>query len=301
MVRSLALLLLLAGCDVVLGLDIEAGPPVCGPYGEPQALVFDSRLEDPHDFSVDGTGIRGMVSARRTNAQNITWTGPHAIKPAVDGMWIPDDVRDRPNLNSLSGAHMVTTLDGKDQMVGWIEKPRTPAIFEYTFQTTAWGMVPGPVDPFIAESTRAGNVIEIKYSVASQKWAVLIEIAQVTGQRNNLRINQLDPSSSWQLTSQATLLEMNPLKLNPNGGVLTGDHEKLLYSARVGKNMHSELFASLREDDKFAHGPELIIKGVASDADLTEPWINADCSTVYFRSGEVTWMASLVDDTGSSP
>ena len=118
---------------------------------------------------------------------------------------------------------------------------------------------------------------------------------------NNLRINQLGTSGGWELTSQASLLESNPIKLSPNGGVLTTDREKLVYSATVGKNTRSELFSSFRIDDKFAHGPNVVIQGVKSDADLTEPWINSDCSTLYFRRDGVTWMATAVDDSGTPP
>lgn len=301
MFRALGLALLLSGCDVVLGLDIITEPPVCGPYGEPVEVVFDARLQNPYDFSIDATGVRGMVNARRTNAANMTWTGPHAIVPDANGVWVPDDARDRPNLDSLSGAHMVTTLAGNAQAIGWIEKPRTPAIFEYQFQTTAWSMVPGFVDPFIAESTRAGNVVEIRAGALSQKWAVLIEISQMLGEPNNLRINQLDPQSSWQLTSQATPLEQSPLEINPNGGVLTADREKLVYSARLGTNEHSEVFASARDRGKYDPGVKVRIEGVDGNADLTEPWVNADCSTLYFRRANATWMATAVDDPASEP
>ena len=299
--RAVGLALLLTGCDQALGLEREVPPAVCGPFAEPVALVFDPQLGEPHDVSVDGTGLRGMVNARRTNAQMVTWTGPHAITRDAFGVWVPDDVRDRPNLDTLDGAHVVTTLAAGPRAIGWIEKPRTPAIFEYEFQGTAWSMVPAFVDPFIAESTRAGNLIEVAFGGASLKWAVLIEIAQVAGERNNLRINQLAPGGSWQLTSQATPIETDPLKINPNGGVLTADHNKLVYAAKVGNAAHSELFASPRIGDKFAHGPELRIEGVDSDADLTEPWINGDCRVLYFRRDGATWMATAVDDPGAGP
>lgn len=262
--------------------------------------MFDPQLIGAHDFSVDNAG-RGMVTARRTNAQGVIWTGPHAITADANGVWIPDDVRDRPNLDDLDGAHMVTTIVGDAHAVGWIEKPRTPGIFEYNFQTTAWGMVPGFVDPFIAESTRAGNVIELVAGALTQKWAVVIEISQVIGEPNNLRINQLDPGSSWRVTSEATPLEQSTLKINPNGGVLTGDRKALVYTAQLGDTAYSQMFVSRRVRGKFAPGAEVSIEGVAGDADLTEPWINADCTTLYFRRADTTWMATAVDDAGAAP
>jgi hypothetical protein len=73
-----------------------------------------------------------------------------------------------------------------------------------------------------------------------------------------------------------------------------------VYSAQIGKEKESRLFASRRTLDEFPAGVELIIDGMDSDSDFTEPWINADCTTLYFRQGETTWMATTaVDDAAS--
>jgi hypothetical protein len=82
---------------------------------------------------------------------------------------------------------------------------------------------------------------------------------------------------------------------------MTADHKKLVYAARVGDNDFSRLYASERIRDEFAPGSELEIEGVEADASLTQPWINADCSALYFRRDTTTWMAMAVDDSASGP
>ena len=117
-----------------------------------------------------------------------------------------------------------------------------------------------------------------------------------------MRIFQLFPNRfDWELTAQADPLKTSRMKVNPNGGVMTADHNRLVYSAKVGTSSNSRLFASERIRDEFSPGPELRIEGVDGDADLTEPWINGDCSALYFRRDNVTWMAAAVDDSRSAP
>ena len=60
-------------------------------------------------------------------------------------------------------------------------------------------------------------------------------------------------------------------------------------------------FAPARIKDQISPGPELIIDGVEGDADLTEPWINADCTALYFGRSGKSWMALTVDDPTSGP
>jgi hypothetical protein len=117
-----------------------------------------------------------------------------------------------------------------------------------------------------------------------------------------MRIFQLFPNqTSWELTAQADPLKTSKAKLNPSAGVMTADHEKLIYAAKLGTGTVSRLFASQRARDEFVHGPELRIEGVDGDADLTEPWVNPDCTMLYFRRDNVTWMAAAVDDSGTPP
>ena len=96
------------------------------------------------------------------------------------------------------------------------------------------------------------------------------------------------------VTGQATYLNTHRPPLDFDGGVMTADHEILVYTAKVGEEDMSRAFASRRERDTYSPGVELIIDDLSSDASITEPWINEDCTTLYFRESDRTWVAEAV-------
>jgi len=302
-VRVVGLLLLLVGCDQVLGFERDAPPPVCGPFGVPTLVPLHPELEDAHDFSVDSSGTRGLIFAKFMRPSG-RLTGVHAIK-LVNDMWRGDPTRDLGVISALDGAHITDDTTA----VGWINRESAggPALSEYQFSTTAvpqqWGgPTTGYIDPQRIDTSIAGNVIVLPAGTTLKlRFAVTVK-QSMTADPNTLRIFQLQPTrTDWELTAQADPLKSSRDKVNPNGAVLTADHGKLVYAAKVGSRAVSRLFASERIRDEFAPGPELMIEGVEGDADLTEPWINADCTAVYFLRDGKTWMATAVDVTGSAP
>jgi hypothetical protein len=81
-------------------------------------------------------------------------------------------------------------------------------------------------------------------------------------------------------------------ELLPTGAALTGDHEILVYSARLYGSTESHLFATAFSIMKgeFSVGAaigDLYRPGYSDD----QPWINADCSQIWFRRDNLTWTA----------
>jgi hypothetical protein len=289
----LLLLLALGGCDRVFGLDREMPPPVCGPFGPPEEVLFDPALVDVRDLSVEPDGMRGMVYANLGNLTTVpptlAWRGPHAVKKDGNGIWVQDIVRDRPVLDSFDGAH-VTRTGGA---IAWIDMPRGVMVNLLSF-STAWGQQAEVIEKETDRDVHIGNVIDLVVGPnLQQRFAV--EIRQPIGDitTGEIRIIQRIPTSStWMLTAQADPLNMAKPALDVNGGVMTADHDILLYTARVGSQKMSRAFATRRERDMFKPGVELIIDGVESDSGITEPWINHDCTQLYFRNNDKTWVTT---------
>lgn len=302
MARAVALVALLVGCDQAWQLERDE-PPLCGPFAAPTQVPFHAELVDAHDFSVDSSGTRGLIYAKYT-PRTANPTGVHAIK-LENGTWRIEPARNTGVIISLDGGH----ISENNMSVGWLTRESNggPGVSEYTFSMTAvppqWG---GPSSGFLdavrSDTSTAGNVIVLPYTaVATIRFAVTIKLSDSTDP-NTMRIFQLFPNRfEWELTAQADPMKTSKLKVNPNGGVLTADHNKLVYSARLGTGTTSRLYASGRLRDEFAPGPELRIEGVEGDEDLTEPWVNGDCTQLYFRRDNVTWMATAVDASGTPP
>ncbi|MBA3453640.1 MAG: hypothetical protein H0T42_11160 [Deltaproteobacteria bacterium] len=300
MLRWVVLLPLLVACDLALGLDSRVRNVVCGPYAEPTLVPFHDELVDAKDFSVDSSGLRGMIHAKFTGTQ--TRTGVHTIK-FVDPVWRLDPERDNGILPNLDGAH----ISESNMAVGWVTRKSLvqPSMHEYTFSTVStppqWGGGGGfAIDTVQADTSIAGNVVELPFGGSMIRFVVSVRVPEAG--TSSIRIFQLVPGKpTWELTGRADLLQFANEKLNPNGVVTTADHSKLVYSATLGTSTISRLFSTRSVDQRFDHGPELIIDGVEDEEDLREPWINADCSVLYFRRGDATWMATAVDAPASEP
>ena len=294
MSRRLLFVLALAGCDRVFGLERDMEPPVCGPFGPPEPVTFAQELGAVNDLSVDATGNRGMVYANLGNGVTTAWRGPHAVMRNGEGTWVQDKVRDKPVLNSLDGAHI--TADGNGAM-SWIESPRGVMANVLTFAGGAWSTVAQDVvERETDKDVHIGNVIDLPVGPGLiQRFAVEIRLPFDRLSPGELRIIQRIPTDSfWMVTGQATPLNTATPRLDLNGGVMTADHDILVYTAVVGKEKRSRIFASRRIRDTYHPGVELIIDGVDNDASITEPWINADCTQLYYREGDTTWVTNAL-------
>jgi hypothetical protein len=144
--------LLLVGCDLVWQLERNV-PPTCGPFGAPSLVPFHPELIEPRDFSVDNSGVRGLIYAQYPRASRPT--GVHAIKLEND-LWRADPMRDTGVLSSLDGGHIAEN----DFAVGWLfeEGGDRPEIREYQFFPAGWSPGgSGLLDPLQASRTRCGS------------------------------------------------------------------------------------------------------------------------------------------------
>lgn len=251
--------------------------------------MFHPALVDVRDLSVEPDGMRGMVYANLGNPPTGAWRGPHAVMKDANGVWVQDTVRDRPVLNSFDGAH-VTRTGGA---IAWIDMPRGVMVNLLSF-STAWGQEAEVIETQTDRDVHIGNVIDLAVGPGLQQ-RFAVEIRPPIGEiaTGEIRIIQRVPTSStWMLTAQADPLNTTTPPLDVNGGVMTADHEILLYTARVGSQKMSRAFATRRERDRYNPGVELIIDGVESDSGITEPWINADCTQLYFRNQDKTWVTT---------
>lgn len=293
MARRLILLLALGGCDMVFGLNRPDMPHVCGPYGVPEEVMFSPALVGAHDFSIDPSGLHGMVHANLGVGGLPAWDGPHAIIPDGNGVWIQDGARDKAVLNSFQGGH----LTASGQVVAWIDMPRGVMANLLMFGAGAWSQVTDVLDTQVADrDLHIGNVIDLDVgSGLVQRFAVEIRPPADFNSIGQIGIIQRVPGNAfWAQTTEVRDLNQADPKIDLNGGVLTADHEKLVYSGKRGSSPVSRIFASERTLDQFSPSAEIVIQGVHDDEELTEPWINADCTELYFRQGDTTWLTTAV-------
>ena len=293
----LVVLLAAGGCDRAFGLVREASPPICGPFGPPEEVLFSPALlaAGVHDFSVDATGQLGMVYANLPSVGLSAWRGPHAIKPGGDGVWIQDLARDKDVLDSLDGGHMQS--DGK--AVGWTDVPKGATLREYSFFAgpMKWTSSAEQIENTLTSSAHAGNTIATPDGI--RRWLVELLIPETAPFVNTLQIYERLATMPWQLTAQGNALRTTKPKLNINGAVMTMSHDRMVYTANVGdERVEGEvvyrIFAGERVDDIFEPGVELMIEDADSSVGFSEPWINEDCTTLYYRQSDATWKTTQV-------
>ena len=263
----------------------------------PEEVPFSAGLiaAGVRDFSVDATGTSGMAWANLKSGAIGAWRGPHAIKLDGNGVWIQDLARDKDVLNSLDGGHI--QYDGK--AVGWTDVPRGATLREYTFAPVRmkWASGAEQIENTLTSSAHAGNMIVSTDGFL--RTLVEILLPETAPFVNTLQIYQKLPTTSWSLTPQANALRTSKPKLNISGAVLTMAHDRMVYTANVGdEKIDGEpvyrIFAGERVDDVFEPGVELMIEGAPSAVGFDEPWINDDCTTLYYRQNDVTWKTTQV-------
>lgn len=287
-----AVILAAGGCDRVFGLVRETTTQLCGPYGTPEPVLFSGPLlaAGVHDFSVDATGQIGMAWANIGSGSTAPWRGPHAIELDANGVWVQDLAHDQPVLDSLDGGHI--QADGL--AIGWTDVPRGATLREYTFSTVANRWAPGvdQIESALTTSAHVGNVIVSDDGIL--RHLVEILIPDRAPFENTVQIYERLATMPWKLTAQANPFRLDET-LNVTGAVLTKAHDRIVYTGMVGDEMEARIFAGKRVRDQFELGGELEIMDVDSPVGFSEPWINADCTTLYFRRDEVTWQTTRMD------
>jgi hypothetical protein len=293
-----AVLLAAGGCDRAFGLVRDPTTMICGPYGVPEPVAFSEALlaAGVRDFSVDATGQLGMVWANLGSGTIGAWRGPHAIKLDGNGVWVQDLARDQQVLNSLDGAHI--QFDGS-MAIGWTDVPRGATLREYTFVDgpMKWAQGAEQIENVLTVSAHVGNTIATEDGIL--RHLVEILIPDRAPFENTVQIYEKFGGMPWALTPQGNLLRTAKPPLNINGAVLTMAHDRMVYTANAGnEKVDGELvyriYAGQRTRDQYEPGGEIDIDGIDSPFGFSEPWIDADCSTLYYRQDDVTWKTTMV-------
>ena len=271
----------------MLGTDyFDPTDALCGPYRAPAQVHFDPMLGQPTDFSVAADGIHGLVSATYNGL-----TGPTPI--LFDGsMWAPDPARNAGAIKLaavLSGGHMGTTGD----VYGWLDhnkSPDPPIVVQYVF-TGSWSAVVPNVDRSTILDLTTGNEVESDAG-GGAKTRYVVELRQdfAGALPAKLEILAASPTAPDAFAPSGFTDPINGVAgIAPTGGVLTANHEIFVYSAKLG-TVESHLFETPFSKFEFAAGSPIKQLGVAGKAD-DQPWINGDCSQIWFRRDGVTWTA----------
>ena len=287
-------LLVLVGCDDVLGINqFPSVTSLCGPYGPPTVVQFDPALQHPNDFSVGSDLIHGLVTA---NVGGVTGPTPIVFDDG-SATWKVDT---RPNVQKvlpmISGAHMGvnTAMTGNDDVYGWSlhDIIAQPEIRRYMYNGSQWVADAA----FLAESTTqdlmTGNEVETDAGggLVSRYLVEILAPKDGVG-RNSIDVLVATPGSGNFVTSGFVgPINTDPAMFDPRGGALTGDHERLVYATSVGDSTEVHLYEAALAREQFQPGnpiSSLDAPGVSDD----QPWINADCSTIWFRRNGMTLTA----------
>jgi hypothetical protein len=272
MLRLAVVCAMLSGCNVVFGVDRDVGPAVCGPYAVVDEVAFDPSLTDVRELSIDATGARAMVWAEYKQVP-----GPVALTLA-GGVWIPDAPRSS-GLEDRDGARLVWR---DDDLFSW----KGPDLDEYVFAGDRWSYWAGLIDAGTTDDKRPGNAIEVPIN-ASSVLRLLVETRIPLVGRSRIVIRSFAPfDTAWQPTDRLrALVEATP-PIAASLGLLTANGDRLLYAATVGDEHSSHLYASHVNGDggSFDPGERVQIDGIDDGAALTEPWINQDCSELWFNA-----------------
>lgn len=273
--RRAVLLTWLSGCQLVFGVD-EPAPAVCGPYAAPEEVAFSELLENPHELSVDATGQIAMVNATYMGAP-----GPVVLRREGDA-WVRDDERNM-GLEKVGGARLQA---GGTRAIAWSSEGTL--ITEYTLDPVMAGFVwTAVVGETIVDDTFdikvAGNLIDVEENGAPQRVLVLTRISLANDYKLEIR-RKLADSPLWDVTSALESFLSHSPRITPSLGLLTANGDRFVYAAAVGDDPVSHLYASPRNLDNTTYSPgqRVEIRGVGADVSVTEPWINADCSELYF-------------------
>jgi hypothetical protein len=295
-VRVVAVLLVLSGCDIVLQISpVEVIPPVCGPFGVPTPVLFAQRLLDGqvHDFSVDGTGTIGAAYVKLGGISKLT------MLAKTGDVWDVDPIAGR-NVG-LEDRQGHVNLNGELD-VAIVTMPGA-GVYHYIFGGTQWQQDTSPGNSVLDVDSMyellPGNEIDVfdpAINEVNYKRAVITKHpASGVGKNVLMIVFREAPFNSAHLWTEDRA-RMQPLNnvatVSPSQGVLTEDMTKLVYAAKTEASATSDLFVAEQSTDRTFDAGQYLDSLNTPDHDEDEPWIDATCSTIWFRRDGVTLMAN---------
>ena len=289
MVRA-ACLLLLGGCNLVLGLDtVPVQKQPCGPYTTLTPVTITGVTNATH-FSITPDGAIAMVVGRDASG---------VVRPVLltgsGTMWSPDPARQN-GLAALVGAHLAPqekqpdgngayTLDpASPAVMAWISHPLQAARYYYSTKTNTWAndiavgsfgdpdfdVIPGNA---VVNGNGSDTTLPNRHVPLTEHTTTAANTDQILLTANNL------PSYSLVASPTRTQpLDANALQFDQ--AVLTDDQQTLVYAAKTAGSF--DIFASAK-DSSFDVGAAVGGMVDTPDHDEVEPWIDGTCTKLYFR------------------
>lgn len=312
--RWLAVLLLCAStsaCDYVFVLDPDPAG-ACGPFGEPRPLAIDPALEQPQYFSARNV----------TPPMSPTYGAVYAQRAGVSRLWILEQGADELTWNLASGSRNSSLLDGTlggslgevefpvspspgvDRLLVWRGIPLRPFEARFIPQGYAIDNLPMIVDAEF--DIMVGNTVEVldvapNGDMSPQRKRVVVTKVPLNGMTKPAlvfadRIAPYNEEHVWIEDANRTMPINMDKKAMPGRGAITSDTRVLVYSVKYGNGTYDIYESEINETTR-QWGVGFPVRGKVNTADdEVDPWINGDCSTLYFSRSGTIYRADRVDE-----
>lgn len=283
--RLLFTLVALGGCQVVFGLDQVQPPPklACGPYAKPTPVMFDPTLVGAHDLSVLDDEMHGAVVI---DADNLSRTVPVALD--TTGTWIPEVGIATGGLSTLRGHRTAV-----DRILATDTSKGNAQIDVYTLSGAAWSAISPTVDGDSNYELYAGNERDVVSGTVQVYRRVTLVKRRTSTNRSQIVVTNLDmavDSTSFHEDVNRTALLNAQTDIQPTHAEMTDDRRTIVYAA-AATGETSDVFVTTFDDAQMAWPAGERIGTLNTSGIEDEPWINADCSRIWFRRDGVVYQA----------
>jgi hypothetical protein len=295
-VRLVLVLLVASGCDLVFSVNhVEPQEGACGPFLSVKPVTI-SGVTEPRGFSINADETLALVTGKDASDQ----TRPIVLMK-VGEEWQPDPMMQ----TGLSPGQKAATLAPSEPV---------PVGFTYPGDVLRPAMLLSTIPPggskaqlgryFWSGTTWAADTNQPEFSLSGYdvyggnvwtrvgatnpdvdrvRHTVLWMVTQDPSEGPNKIAITANTPPSFTLEDKARTVGFNSLGKRIGQAVMTEDRAKLVYSALSGTA--SDIFAVEQDTESrtFDEGGGLVGGMVNTDDNEVEPWINADCSKMYFR------------------
>jgi hypothetical protein len=283
MIQSLlqlsCLLVAMSGCDLVIGIDelAPAAPSACGPYGPPTPVAFDATLAGAHDLSVTDDGMFGAVV---TDADNIASTRP-IVADGLGG-WTIDPAFADPTLDRVRG-HRIA----QGEIVATSVDLSYHEVASFAWFAPVWQALPLLRDNnFELYAGNARDDGDARRLVAVRR--------RTTSAHNEIAVFDrnvsLDPTGAYHEDPDGPRVLNSVSSVQPTHAVLTADGRTIVYAASIDAG-EPDLYVTTYDDALPGWAPGQAITSLDTRGAEDEPWVNGDCSRIWFRRDGVVYQA----------
>lgn len=285
--RLLFALVALGGCTLVFNVEPLPGPGklACGPYGAPTPVAFSAALmtAGAHDLSVTGDGTLGAVVV---DVDNVPSTRPVMLDGSQT--WIDDPAGFASTLTGTRG-HRVAS----DTMLLTSAANSHHEVDTYKLAATGWAQIAPIVDSDPGFELYAGNESDNLQGTTVTYRRVLLVKRRTTTPHSLVVVTNFelatDPTSFHEDLNRTAPLDA-ATDLQPTHAVITADRKTIVYAA-TASGANSDLFVSTFDVDQNAWLVGDRLASLDTDGAEDEPWVNGDCSRIWFRRDGVVYEA----------